>query len=256
MHIRHTTAGLLLVLAGLTNTQGASRIWLKEVPQTNPALSAWRVTAVETSADDWDITTYTLGFNDLNVYTGSSVRSCFQGNTADCLDGNAPPGLTECTTNQNAADMAKGLVGFGVYTRKSEKPSSWSYRCRTRVDGRIGGRSLKSAGIVVFTPAPVSCIIADALITIRGRVGERAKASTNLNIQCDSPATLRLTLSDGGLVRVGGEGEVRLIFGKNGRDVLDVSGTAPLVEIEGELIKSPTTAGTYSGSSVLRLDIL
>ena len=258
MHIRHTTAGLLLVLAGLTTAQGAPRIWLKEVPQTNPALTAWRVTAVETSADDWDITTYLLGFNDFNVYvdSNSGPRSCFQSHTADCLDGNAPPGITECTTNQSAADMAMGLVGFGVYTRKSEKPTTWLYRCRTRVDGRIGGRGLKYAGIVVFTPAPVSCISADALITIRGRVGERAKATTNLSIQCDSPATVRLTLSDGGLVSLGGDGQVRLLFGKNGRDVLDVSGTAPLVEIEGELIKSPTTAGTYRGSSVLRLDLL
>ena len=55
---------------------------------------------------------------------------------------------------------------------------------------------------------------------------------------------------------MGGGGEVQLKFQSNGKPVLNVTGTDPQVSIDDELTKSPTTAGTYQGSTVLLLSVL
>ncbi len=254
---------LILAITAISVTHdalAASTIWMSKVPDT-PWTDGWVITAISVDSVHAIMDTpavWKMG-NILRVTTDptgptSGLLTCSKTMTADCYQWKPPPATPPCDTNLATAQHAQQLVGLGVTTKKGERPYNWSYYCVDRA-GTNTTRSIP-AGTVIATDAPVSCTIANAQLTFRGRVGERAKTSTNLNIQCDSPATLRLTLSDGGLVRVGGEGEVRLTFGKNGRDVLDVSGTAPLVDIEGELTKSPPTAGTYSGSSVLRLDIL
>ena len=103
---------------------------------------------------------------------------------------------------------------------------------------------------------PATCTANTVLLTLRGKVGERLRETIDLPIHCDAPASLRLTMTNRGVVPIGGGGEVLLKFQANGSDVLNITGTDPQVSISGELSKSPTTAGTYKGSTVLRLDIL
>lgn len=244
------TIGLLL-----SSATPAAVLYMSEVP-IDQATTGWIVTAVQAGAADvmgQDGIRNPFG---LGILPTLSTRwiGCFNGYPNGCLNGVAPK-PKYCSSKQEAADGAQDLVGMGVVLPKGDKPKLWNYTCTgTALWGSADWLIFNAT--VIPTGAPVSCTIANAVMTIRGRVGERAKASKNLDIQCDSRASLRLTLSNGGLVSVGGGGEVQLLFGKNSQDVLDVTGTAPLVEIEGELIKSPTTAGTYRGSSVLRLDLL
>lgn len=247
-----TTAVIGLLLSTATP---AAVLYMREVP-IDQATTGWIVTAVQAGAGDIIAQQGIRNPFGLGIMPAPSSRyvACFYGYPRGCLNGVAPKS-SYCSSKQEAADKTQDLVGIGVVLPKGDKPKTWTYSC-TGTDLWGANDWLINNATVIPTGAPVSCTIANAVMTIRGRVGERAKASKNLDIQCDSPASLRLTLSNGGLVSVGGGGEVQLLFGKNGRDVLDVSGTAPLVDIEGELTKSPTTAGTYSGSSVLRLDIL
>lgn len=257
MNIRSTLAAIT-ISAGLCGHVSAATAWITKVPDS-AFTDGWVITDVQASAAElyignsgWGVNTLLL---DVKKSTGTSPDPipCSTIYGAGCLNGKPPNPLAYCSNQEMALASLQGVVGLGFVVPKGVKPLRWAYICMTGAGQRSYG-TVPSAFVV--TEAPVSCSTANVLITIRGRVGERAKATTNLSIQCDSPATVRLTLSDGGLVSLGGDGQVRLLFGKNGRDVLDVSGTAPLVEIEGELIKSPTTAGTYRGSSVLRLDLL
>ena len=245
-----TAIGLLLSTA-----TPAAVMYMSEVP-IDQATSGWIVTSVTAGAGDvmaQQGVRNPFGVS-ISVTPYSYLYACVYGAPRACFNGVAPESKY-CSSRQEAADMTQKLVGIGVVLPKGKKPIAWSYYCTGTALWGADDWLIYNA-TVIPTGAPVSCTIANAVMTIRGRVGERAKASKNLDIQCDSPASLRLTLSNGGLVSVGGGGEVQLLFGKNSKEVLDVTGTAPLVEIEGELIKSPTTAGTYRGSSVLRLDIL
>lgn len=250
---------LLLALALVITTPAvqSAQMHVKAVKQQPPFEYGWEITSAQISPNE-----IRRAFQGYHIYgpelrmlfTAWSGRCTSQSPTPpECLHGLMPTG-GNCSTADQAMQVFQQIVGRGIRTNIPSPPTSVLLSCGEPPYNNYYGWVLVAN--LIATPIPTSCTTSDAQLTIRGRVGERAKASTNLNIQCDSPATLRLTLTEGGLVKVGGEGEVRLLFGKNGRDVLDVSGTAPLVEIEGELIKSPTTAGTYRGSSVLRLDIL
>lgn len=251
---------LLLALALVITTPAvqSAQIHVKAVKQQPPYEYGWEITSAQISPNEirraWmghHINSPSLQMLFTGVWSG---RCGSQGPTPPvCLHGLMPTG-GNCSTADQAMQLFQQIVGRGIRTYTPSPPTSVYLACGEPPYSNYYGWELLANTIA--TPIPTSCTTSDAQLTIRGRVGERAKASTNLNIQCDSPATLRLTLTEGGLVKVGGEGEVRLLFGKNGRDVLDVSGTAPPVDIEGELTKSPSTAGTYRGSSVLRLEIL
>ena len=160
---------------------------------------------------------------------------------------------TKCNTPADAAAGMSQYIGLTYSTRRN-RPYQWLYACWARYQFISLSRALP----VDFDNPPATCTANTALLTLRGKVGERLKETTDLQIHCDLPANIRLSMPNGGLVSVGGEGEgeVLLTFQTNGSDVLNVSGTDPLVSIDGELTKSPTTAGTYRGSTVLRLDIL
>lgn len=160
---------------------------------------------------------------------------------------------TKCNTPADAAASMSQFIGL-TYSARTSRPYQWVYGCWARYQLITLPRALP----VDFDNPPAACTANTALLTLRGKVGERLKETTDLQIHCDLPANIRLSMPNGGLVSVGGEGEgeVLLTFQTNGSDVLNVSGTDPLVSIDGELTKSPTTAGTYRGSTVLRLDIL
>ncbi len=250
---------LLLALALVITTPAvqSAQMHVKAVKQQPPFEYGWEITSAQISPTE--IRRAWMGYH---VY-GPELRMLFSALSGRCVSQSPTPlaclhGLMptggNCSTAEQAMQVFQQIVGRGIRTNDPSPPTSVYLSCGELPYNNYYAWVLQAN--LIATPIPTSCTTSDAQLTIRGRVGERAKASTNLNIQCDSPSTVRLTLSDGGLVNVGGAGQVRLLFGKNGRDVLDVSGTVSIVEIEGELTKSPTTAGTYRGSSVLRLDIL
>lgn len=257
--MKRTAAILLLVATATTTTLPGTAngvtLWVTRAPETDYT-DGLVITRIQAARGDWYRTNIISDYkNALTLETREKPGvnlTCSALNSTGCY--NRLPPTTPCTTEEQLNEHLQKLVGMGWLVPKGATPGIWTYIC-----GTTGGRyttALTPSTNIIFTEAPVSCTMGNAQITVRGLVGERAKAKTTLNIRCDTQATVRLTLTDKGVVNVGGGGEVRLVFGKNGRDVLDVSGTAPLVDIEGELTKSPTTAGTYSGSSVLRLDIL
>lgn len=257
MKVRDKLRNVLTLLTLVTTVAQSASITVKEVKQSGALPYGWEITSIQTSPAEFKKTYYPYQLYSPHFFmrlTSVLTGTCLaQGPVSPfCLYGRMPPPVG-CATPEQAMQQLQQLVGSGISTNVKEPPSMLYFQCpATRGSFEVWYVDAP----VIATPAPISCATADVQLTIRGRVGERATATTELRILCDSPATVRLTLSDGGLVNVAGEGQVRLLFGKNGRDVLDVSGTAPLVEIEGELIKSPTTAGTYRGSSVLRLDLL
>jgi hypothetical protein len=104
--------------------------------------------------------------------------------------------------------------------------------------------------------SPISCNADNLDLEMVGRLGETVSAHALLHLRCDGPATVRLTLSEKGIVRIGGGGEVLLTFGDNGSDVLNTSADNPPPRITGKLTKSPGSQGVYLGSSVLRLEIM
>ena len=257
MNIRDKLRHVLPLLTLVTMSAQSATITVKEVKQPGFYAYGWEITSVQTSPAEFKKTYYPYPLYSPQFFmylpphtTGTCLA--YGPTPPECLYGRMPPSVG-CATPEQAMQQLQQLVGSGIAAYVKEPPSMLYFQC----PATLGSQEVWMVDAhAIATPAPTSCATADVQLTIRGRVGERATATTELRILCDSPATVRLTLSDGGLVNVAGEGQVRLLFGKNGRDVLDVSGTAPLVEIEGELIKSPTTAGTYRGSSVLRLDLL
>lgn len=196
------------------------------------------------------------------LYTGSGQGSrrtdCFmhiQGDAACEGDGgtatvpNASP-ITSCATAELAAAQISKWVGMTWWTYRGI-PTSWLFGCGT-------GTALWVTNVTPVQPdvPAATCTSNTALLTLRGKVGERLRETIDLQIQCDAPASVRMSMTNGGVVPVGGGGEVLLKFQANGSDILNVSGTDLLVPISGELTASPTTAGSYRGSTVLRLDIL
>jgi len=256
MPLRDHLLRFLPLLSLVMMSAQSATVTLKEVKQTGFYKTGWEITSVQANPAELQFGTGMISYYSIYIrmnFTGIYPICRSQSPTPlECLYGRMPP-AGGCTSGEQAVQQFQQLVGYGISTNAKGPPYEVQFWCPKT--GSYDSAWYLAASVNT-TPAPISCATSDAQLTIRGRVGERAKATTELRIVCDTPATVRLTLSDGGLVPVGGEGQVRLLFGKNGRDVLDVSGIAPLVEIEGELIKSPTTAGTYRGSSVLRLDIL
>lgn len=104
--------------------------------------------------------------------------------------------------------------------------------------------------------SPISCNADNLDLEMVGRMGEALSAQVLLHLRCDGAATVRLTLSEKGIVHLGGGGEVLLTFGDNGSDVLNTSADNPPPRITGKLTKSPGSHGVYLGSSVLRLEIM
>lgn len=57
-------------------------------------------------------------------------------------------------------------------------------------------------------------------------------------------------------MQTNGGGEVQLTFKDNGQTTQNITATNFIFSIDGELTKSPATAGTYRGSAVLLLEVL
>lgn len=233
---------------------GAATVYIKQLRTPSTTQDTWEFTSVDISESDL-AAVYSTGIkNSWSLYTPKGGGYCSSSpSLGRCGIGRRPGGAQSITVTDAAAAFRTEFTGSSIEVPAGSQPTEW----RGDVYKWGGGAyALRGPGNVVLTPASVSCKSLNSQITLRGRVGERVKESTTMEIHCDSQATIRLTLQGSGLVEMGGGGVVRLSFQGTGQDVLTVSGTDPLVRIDGELTKSPTTAGTYKGSSVLRLDVL
>lgn len=99
------------------------------------------------------------------------------------------------------------LVGRSILTKTSESDGvrKVSFYCSYNY-GLGYGREFINPINVIIQAAPTTCNGSVAPMTIRGMVGERLKATTELKVQCDSPATVRLTMPSQGAVAIGGAG--------------------------------------------------
>lgn len=249
---------LLTALLGVTVECPAARLDLVARKNPTPGYTTYQITNMEIAPGDFHLeyqTPPTKAY--IRVYAAPATYLMMCGYPASmmeykCMYGAAP---TEyCNTREDAVARAQQFVGLGVQgdTRKGA-PAQWGFGCRSKTENAWWSTDMLPAN---GAPALVSCTSSSAEVRLIGRVGAELTDSTNVSIHCDSEASLKLSIPNGGMVNVGGEGEVQLKFQASGKDVLNVTGTDPLVRIDGELTKSPTTAGTYKGSTVLLLDVL
>ncbi|MFO2465639.1 hypothetical protein OOJ96_19850 [Pseudomonas sp. 15FMM2] len=157
-----------------------------------------------------------------------------------------------CGNAAQAISMFGRLVGNIIYY-DGNGVAKWQFHCASQ---QGNGWAIEGQVSTAPKPPPVSCTSPSTEIMMQGRIGSRVADTANVYIHCDSKASLKLSISNGGRVQLSGSGEVQLKFPLTGEAVLNVTGTDPIVRIDGELTKSPTTAGTYRGSTVLRIDVL
>lgn len=273
MNYSHRLHLLGLLLLSVPTLAECATITLTELPHGNTALTDYRIDAIYATPGEWryepatgpgltslayilfehdkgDGTTYNGGCDmwPMTPIVGANNRVPCSGPTGP---GERWTGAW-CSTKEETSQLFQSFPGtvFSVPSGYGP-PSRIELACR----GTRGHRRIPMVQSIV-TPLPTVCTSTSATLTLRGRVGERLKETTDIRIHCDRTANLRLSIYDGGAVPVGNDGVVRLKFQTNGSDILNVNGTDPQVTVEGELTKSPTTAGTYRGSSVLRVDIL
>lgn len=257
-------ATLLTTVAALATTTALSAATLTVVPVAPPNAggAGWTLyKIIDATASPGEFITTNINYQgyaeNLQILTASTDFRCYTTNFASTNRTCSPDRYSMvlpqtsnglCSTVEEAANGVTRWVGLTFY---SPAFLSWAYRC-----GAPGNRGYFVSGNVTVTATPTSCTANTGAITLRGRVGEQLTETTDLQIHCDQLANLRLSITNDGVVDVGGGGEVRLTFRTNGTAVLNTNGADPLISIDGELTKSPTTAGTYRGSTVLRLDIL
>ena len=176
------------------------------------------ITRIQTTPGDWASgTTTTQSMNQLLLQLRDKPGvpiDCSAFDSYQCYN-RVPPTTPLCDTDEHILEHIQKLVGTGWVVGKGATPGLWLYKCSSSAGGRNQKFTTYSPNIIV-SEYPVSCTMGNPQITLRGRVGERAKATTNLNIHCDSQATLRLTLTDKGLVSVGGGGRCDCYSAKTG----------------------------------------
>lgn len=227
--------------------------------QTAP--DRYLVTAVESTEGEYSyLTSRNAGGAVVGLVDADGMPSswCGRNGTASYINcdrpswpnyGNGP----QCESAGYAVGVLQRLVGVTLYSKPS--PAGWSYRC-TR---KNAGKMYYVQGQFNTTPPPpipVACTSMDTTLTLRGSVGERVKETASWSIWCTKRVSLRLSIAQDGVVQTTGGGEVQLTFTENGQATLNITDTSPTILIDGELTKSPTTAGTYQGSAVLRIQVL
>ena len=247
---------LILLLASLVPIQTpAATLGLQAAGTTADGRTRYTITSV-------DFLSYEIVVNGFVQGQHSSIRlSGNDGTRAVC--GVGYQGGSDCATpywayrnscnNRNeAAALFRSAVGTVIYYGGSG-PDFWQIQCAGQ---RGDGLTIKANTSMPPTPPPVSCTANDPRLTLVGKVGERLKGTTEWYINCTSSAALRLTISSRGEVTTTGGGTVLLTFNRSGPAVLNKNGLNPTIAIDGELTRSPTTAGTYNGSAVLLLEVL
>ncbi len=168
------------------------------------------------------------------------------------------PMSTFCATKSDAErelNQARNTILYVPASTASLAPKwAWRFQCDNG-----GGMVWQASGTLPNpdpTPPPASCTSSNSSITLTGNVGETVLGATTFMIQCDRKTDLKLSIANRGQVAISGGGQVQLKFKKNNGTALTINAKSTSIGLVGELTKSPTTAGTYRGSTVLSLDIL
>lgn len=244
-----------LVLIGWVGGGAQSATLYIQEEVTSARSSVYRLTGVDADPSEFKKETQTGAPGE--VYLGYFVGATYMGCGSVIPKRCAPrldPRPRECNDGYDALEALRSMIGQGVVV----EPCSY---CRLSAEfschGRAPGFITRLRGVwVVKRPPTATCSGSAGQLTLMGTVGARATATTDVYISCDWETSLRVSLPDSGVVKVGGGGEVQLKFPAGVGSSLTVTGTNPVVRIDGELTKSPTTAGTYRGSTVLRIDVL
>jgi hypothetical protein len=161
---------------------------------------------------------------------------------------------TTCANESDALAKMNALFGGRTLRQYSNYPYNEGRGYVTcAVGDGVGFYYINGGG---GAPAPITCSADDTEMAMSGDMGSLLTSTSELTVRCTRRADIRLSISKEGSVDVGGGGVVQLTFQENGSDVLSTNSDNPVVMIKGELTKSPTSAGLYVGSAVLRLDIL
>ncbi|POA89901.1 hypothetical protein SAMN03159355_02173 [Pseudomonas sp. NFPP10] len=246
----------IFVLGSLVGIQTpAATLGLQAGGTTADGRTKYTVTSVNFTNNEIGVNGFLQGQHySIRLYEGSLLRAaCGVGYEAgyDCATPSWAYRNSQCDDINQAAALFRSAVGTVIYLGGSS--NSWMIQC----GGQKGnGLAVRGRQNTTPTPPPVSCSANDTRLTLAGKVGERLKGNTTWDIKCTSPTALRMTISNRGEVTTTGGGTVRLTFHQSGTNVLNIDDFNPIIAIIGELTKSPTTAGTYTGSSVLLLEVL
>lgn len=185
-----------------------------------------------------------LGFGDHCSYApeGDSRPTCVA----------RPPGLVlGCSTPAQAVTAIRSLVGARFQLRLPEPPPT----IEIVLSCSRGGPFYQTSSIAVDVPGTtVSCYTDDVSLELSGEVGSPDIRGVQLaTIRCTGDATVKLTLTGGGVIEMG---PVRAKVRVNG-------GTAVSLQVPGEaranvsatLTSVPDRAGVFSGSTVMTTDI-
>lgn len=252
---------IVIATVGAGSVQAAN-MSMREITPGNTGWAGWEVTDINIDPGEFRVSRGNIkpaqsGLKTVNRYgkratCASPPMSAQPGDS--CVGRSAPTGT--CDTNEEASALAKRYLGTGIQISKTNTeaiPAMWSWYCVS--SSRRELRDIAFAAVNTVS-APVSCSSSSLEFRLLGRVGARVTDTQDAIIHCESEATIRLSIPDEGRVTLVGEGEVKLKFPNTGGNELKVTGTDLLIRIDGELTKSPTTAGTYRGSTVLLLDVL
>lgn len=202
----------------------------------------------------------TIGYNTrasgatLQILGGGLFALCASANfigVQACINGRPP--AVQCNTAADALTTLQSFMGYGAEAKRFEGGvgMSWTFSCKSS-----SSAVFYVQGVATNHPTPVSCTTSPVEVRLLGRVGAEATDSQNVYVSCDSKASIKLTIPDAGMVKVSGGGEVQLKFPLTGEAVRFSTGIDHHIALSARLTKSPTTAGTYTGSTVLLLDVL
>lgn len=236
-----------LLLAG--GAHGGT-LYLEELPK-EPGVLKYRITRVDVQLTEYvRMSNYYGDYSLMHFNAGTDV--CGTVNWKSCPGGPGSGVGRFCIGAANTADNARNYVGAVLSFPDGNPPKQWMHSCASSGVLALG----VLYGPVVIATAPVSCTTSPVEFRLLGRVETEVTDSQNVHVNCDSKASIKLTIPDAGMVKVSGGGEVQLKFPFTGEAVRFSTGIDHLIALSAKLTKSPATAGTYTGSTVLLLDVL
>lgn len=180
--------------------------------------------------------------SDANVGTCLTIPSAPLGCTAQGLD----------TWMKNAAadkkivmlpDRPRPMDTFQLYCRPGH--------------GGYPGFSIIGTTSVSALPSQTSCQASSGVITIQGSVGARVSSgSTSIDLVCSQAADVRLSMPDRGVIHLGDKHIATVSFPPDGSETTLSNVLGTTVNVSASVSDTFDSAGVYSGSTPVVLDIL
>lgn len=222
---------------------------------TDPGSKWGKVTNINESGLtlDWSMT---CG----NQSCGSPFTRFYIGNPTyygiSCTTATGNYGNQGCRHNASGTMLQffRGLLNAEIYTENIKGQTKGT------MDGISGGNGTwqsKPISIIFSASLVPTCTVSNLLLTMTGTLGSNLYTGGDLWVECDRKADVRLTIANGGNVPIGDNSLAQLTFYGSKTDTFSFSmeGSEPIY-IEAVLKRSPSAAGQYSGSAVIRMDVL